>query len=157
LVYPELTQPPEAFSRAGLRIDGLPETLDLVTNFGSEIKAEYEDMKPKIIGAGVSRMVVRAGAAEGAREAGKQVGGDAGEVLGWIAALATEATLVAFDKPDTRSWMLLPQKVYIGRRTVAPGTHTVDVELAGNAGGSMTIDVEVPEGGFAVVVATTLR
>jgi hypothetical protein len=157
LVYPELKQPHEAYSRAGLRIDGQPETLDLVTNFGSEIKAEYEDMKPKIVGAGISRMIVRAGAAEGARVAGKQAGGNAGEVLGWIAALATEATLVAFDKPDTRSWMLLPQKVYIGRRTVAPGQHAVDVDLGGNLNGSMTIDVEVPEGGFAVVVVTTLR
>jgi hypothetical protein len=156
LVYPELKQSYEAFSRAELQIDGQFTQLDLVTNFGAEMTAEYEQMKPKIIGAGISRMIVRAAAAEGAREAGKQAG-SAGAVLGWVAALATEATLVALDKPDTRSWMLLPQKVYIGRRTVAPGKHSIEVQLSGNQSGSRTVEIEIPEGGFAVVVITTLR
>jgi len=71
--------------------------------------------------------------------------------------LATEATLVALDKPDTRSWMLLPQKVYIGRRTVTPGKHNVEVKLSGNQYESRAVEIEIPDGGFAVVVITTLR
>ncbi len=157
LVYPELIQQAATFSGASVAIDGRPSTLELVTDFGAEISAEYAEMKPKIIGAALSRMIVRAAAAEGARAAGEQAGGDAGSILGWLAALFTEATLVAFDKPDTRSWGLLPERVLVSRTTVTPGRHAVDVDLVGYSSERRAVEVDVPEGGFAVVVVTPLR
>jgi tetratricopeptide (TPR) repeat protein len=156
LVYPELEPTPPVFTTAAVSIDGEAAAVDLAGDFGAEITAEYEKLKPKILGAALSRMIVRAAAAEGARAAGQQAG-DAGEVLGWVAALATEATLVAFDKPDTRSWTLLPERVFVSRRTVAPGSHVVDVDLTGYASERRSFDVDVPPGGFAAVVITPLR
>ena len=157
LVYPELTQQAPAFLGARVAVDDRPSAMELATDFGVELSAEYEQMKPQIIGAALSRMIVRAGAAEGARAAGKQAGGDAGPVLGWIAALLTEATLVAVDKPDTRSWTLLPEKALLARSVVAPGRHTVEVDLDGYQSERRVAEVEVPEDGFAVVVVTPLR
>jgi hypothetical protein len=156
LVYPELKATPPVFTSAAVVVDGEPAAVDLVGDFGTEITAEYEKLKPKILAAALSRMVVRAAAAEGARAAGQQAG-DAGEVLGWVAALATEATLVALDKPDTRSWTLLPERVFVSRSVVAPGRHVVDVDLSGYLSERRSFDVEVPPGGFAVVVVTPLR
>jgi hypothetical protein len=156
LVYPALAASESNFSGASVTIDGKPSTLELASDFAAEITEEYEEAKPKIIGAAVSRMIVRAAAAEGAREAGKQAG-DAGAVVGWIAALATEATLVALDKPDTRSWTLLPGRVYVSRTVVVPGAHKVRVTLAGTTDEARNFDVEVPKGGFAAIVVTPLR
>lgn len=156
LVYPELEPAASVFTTAAVTVDGESKGVDLVGDFGAEITAEYEKLKPKILGAALSRMIVRAAAAEGARAAGQQAG-DAGEVLGWVAALATEATLVAFDKPDTRSWTLLPERVFVSRSTVTPGRHVVDVDLAGYASELRSFEVEVPPGGFAAVVVTPLR
>ena len=156
LVYPELKATTPTFTSTSVAIDGRSSDVEMVSDFGAEISAEYEKLKPKILGAALSRMIVRAAAAEGARAAGKQAG-DAGEVLGWVAALATEATLVAFDKPDTRSWTLLPERVYVSRAVVAPGRHSVDVDLAGYQSERRSVEVDVPAGGFATVVVTPLR
>jgi hypothetical protein len=157
LVYPVLVSQGGTFSGANVAIDGRPTTVETATDIGAELRAEYEEMKPKILGSAISRMIVRAAAAEGARVAGEQAGGDAGSILGWIAALLTEATLVAFDKPDTRSWTLLPDRVLVSRTTVAPGRHKVDVDLLGIGSERRTFDVELSEGGFAAVVVTPLR
>jgi tetratricopeptide (TPR) repeat protein len=156
LVYPELVTSPTVFTGTDVTIDGRPSDVELAGDFGAEIAAEYEMMKPKIIGAALSRLIVRAAAAEGARAAGKQAG-DAGEVLGWVAALATEATLVAFDKPDTRSWTLLPDRLYVSRTVVAPGRHTVEIDLSGYRAERRRFELDVPAGGFAAIVVTPLR
>jgi hypothetical protein len=156
LVYPELKSSPAVFTGVDVTIDGRATPVELAGSFGAEISAEYEQLKPKIIGAALSRMIVRAAAAEGARAAGKQAG-DAGEVLGWVAALATEATLVALDKPDTRSWTLLPDQLYVSRTVVRPGRHTVEVDLSGYQSERRRFEVDVPNGGFAAIVVTPLR
>ena len=156
LVYPELKASTPVFTGTNVSVDGEAASVELAGNFGAEITAEYETLKPKILAAALSRMIVRAAAAEGARVAGQQAG-DAGEVLGWVAALATEATLVAFDKPDTRSWTLLPDAVYVSRTVVAPGRHTVEVDLSGYRSERRSFEVDVAPGGFATVVVTPLR
>lgn len=157
LVYPVLLPQGGAFSTANVAVDGQASAVEMATDIGAELTAEYEEMKPKILGAAISRMIVRAAAAEGARVAGKQAGGDAGSILGWVAALLTEATLVAFDQPDTRSWTLLPERVLVARTSVRPGRHKVDVDLVGMDSERRSFDVELPEGGFAVIVVTPLR
>jgi len=156
LVYPELQPASVTFTGANVTIDGRSTPLELTSDFAAEVTEEYEIAKPKIIGAALSRMLVRAGAAEGARKAGKQAG-DAAAVVGWLAALATEATLVALDKPDTRSWTLLPGRVLVSRKQVAAGRHQVAVALQGYQSEVRTVDVDVPPGGFATVVVTPLR
>ena len=160
VVYPELVKPNNLFVDAELRIDGQVVPMDEGSNIGSEIIAEYEAIKPKIIGAALSRMIVRAAAAEGARAGGKAASKDSGAagLVGFLAAAAIEGTLVALDKPDTRSWSTLPEKVHIGRAVVPPGAHTVELTAFGPGGKERhTIPVEVQQGGFAVVDVTTLR
>lgn len=155
VVYPELTDSNSRARSASVSIDGSPITIERVSNLGADIKREYELIKPQILGAAISRMITRALAAEGARVAGRQAGG-AGEVIGFLAALATEGSLVALDRPDTRSWTFLPDQIEIARTSVAPGNHQVEVEIPG-VGVSRSIAVQVPEGGFAVVVVTVPR
>ncbi len=129
LIFPELVPALGTYRSAEARIDGADVAMDQVTDFGAELVREYEEIKPKIIAAAVTRMVSRAAIAEGAREAGKQVGGDGAQVVGLLASLISESLLVAADKPDTRSWTLLPDKVFVSRKRVVAGSHEVEVGL----------------------------
>jgi len=151
--YPKLVQSGSIFGKVALRVDDRPASLELASNLGKEITSEYEAIKPRIIGAAVSRMIVRAAVAEGVRQAGNQQS----EGLGWALALLTEATMVAADKPDTRSWMHLPEKVYVYRQRTPAGQHAVDVIFGANDGDTISREVTLAPGGFAAVVVTAPR
>lgn len=148
IIYPKLVPSESVIGSAGLQIDGRSAELELASNLGLEIGREYEELKPRIIGAALSRMIVRAAAAEGMRQAGKQQG----DGLGWALALLTEASLAAMDKPDTRSWIFLPDRVYVHRARVKPGKHDLTINLG--SAGSRTATVDLPKGSFATIVVT---
>jgi len=152
--YPKLVPWPSAFTGASISIDGQASKMEFASNLGSEIQNEYDELLPRILGAAISRMIVRAAAAEGARQAG-QSGGN--EAAGWAAALITEALLTAADKPDTRSWLFLPGSIFVHRQTLAPGTHSVAVTLNGPATESHSFDFELAEGQRQVLVVTAPR
>jgi len=157
VTYPELVGHRTVFDDADMKIDGHALDVELATDLTDEIVREYEDIKPKIIGAALTRMIVRAAAAEGARAAGNQAE-EGGALIGFLAAAAVEASLVALDRPDTRSWTTLPARVHLGRSLVPAGTHTVEVKVHGPGGWQRRrLQVDVPAGGFVVVDVTTLR
>ncbi len=154
VVYPELTRPNSEVTGAAVRINGQNLPTELLTDLGAEIAREYETIKPKIIAAALSRMITRAVAAEGARYVAPK---KEGKTTGFLAALFTEAALTALDKPDTRSWTFLPGRIYVCRTRVEPGQHEIQVQLAGKAPQTRTVQVDVPPGGYGVVVVTEPR
>lgn len=157
VVYPELVGSGSMFESADLSIDGHRLGMDFATDLAAEIVDEYEELKPKIIGAALTRMIARAAAAEGARAAGRQ-SEKSGNLIGFLAAAAVEGTMVALDKPDTRSWTTLPGRVYIGRARLPAGQHEIEVTIGGPGGREVRhTTVNIPAGGFVVVDVTTLR
>lgn len=156
VVYPELENSGTRAKKATLKIDGSSVPVEFVSHLGSDIRKEYELIKPRILGAALTRMIARAAVAEGARYAGRQAGGGAGALIGLLAALAAEGSLVALDKPDTRSWTFMPEQIAVARIAVAPGEHQVDVVIPG-VSETRSVLVNVPNGGFAVVVVTVPR
>ncbi|WAS92684.1 hypothetical protein [Nannocystis punicea] len=157
VVYPELVPSNSAFETAELRVDGQPVGLEIASDIQTEVIDEYEQMKPKIIGAAISRLIVRAAVAEAARAAGN-TSEKGGAIIGLFAALAAEGALLAADRPDTRSWTLLPGLVLVARVPVQPGPHAVTVVASGR-GGSETRDysLDIAAGGHVVLDVTTLR
>jgi hypothetical protein len=154
VVFPDLEPAGNVFETASWTIDGIPVQIDLVSDLGEEIVREFDELKPKIIGSAITRMIVRAAAAEGARAAGNQ----ANAAVGLISALAIEGAMVALDKPDTRSWTTLPDHVFIGRAQVPAGEHILDIHVSGNGGQERrTATVNVGPGGYVVLDVTTLR
>lgn len=154
VVFPDLEPAGNLFNTASWTIDGTAIQLDLVSDLGLEIAREFDELKPKIIGSAITRMIVRAAAAEGARAAGNQ----SNAAVGLISALAIEGAMVAFDKPDTRSWTTLPDRVFVGRARVPVGEHTLAVTVQGNGGQERhTATVNVGPGGYVVLDVTTLR
>ncbi|HEB88905.1 MAG TPA: hypothetical protein ENI85_04980 [Deltaproteobacteria bacterium] len=155
VVYPELVESPSLAREGRIEIDGNPIEVELVSHLGADIRREYELIRPRIIGAALSRMIARAAVAEGARAAGREAGG-AGELVGLLAALATEGSLVALDRPDTRSWTFLPERIAVARTRVRPGRHRVGIRIPGVAE-SRSVPVDVPESGFVVLLITVPR
>jgi hypothetical protein len=158
VIYPELVSAESRYTDGAVTIDGREAPVALLTDLGGEIRREYEAAKPKILAAALSRVIARAAVAEGARVAGKQAAGDSNDALvGLLAALAAEGAMVGLDKPDTRSWTLLPERVFVSRATVRPGRHTVGVQLDGYDTDRRQLDVDVPAGSAAVIVVTAPR
>ena len=71
-----------------------------------------------------------------------------------LVSLGAQATLTAFDTPDTRSWETLPARVAIARVRLPAGKHTVHLEARG-VRRDVTVDVE--KGGWQVVSLMALR
>ena len=153
LVFPALEPVGSRLSSVNVAVDGQAATLELVTDLGAAVTTEYEKNKPAIIAAGVMRLLTRAAISEGARVAGNQ--GD--NVLGIVAALATEAVLVAADRPDTRSWTLMPGRILATRIPVSAGEHTVDVGFGSESASPRQFRVNVVPGGLVTVVVTEPR
>ncbi|MFO0691553.1 MAG: hypothetical protein U0900_22845 [Myxococcota bacterium] len=156
LVIPALKPVGSGLSSIAVAVDGEAAPLELVTNLGAAVAQEYEANKPKIIAAGVSRLVARAAVAEGARVAGEQAGGS-GNLIGALLGLATEAALVAADRPDTRSWTMLPGRVLATRMPVPSGAHTVEIAFGDASALPRRFEVNVAPGGLATVVVTEPR
>jgi hypothetical protein len=130
--------------------------VELAGDLGSVTRSQFGRLQPKIIGAALTRMIARAAAAEGARAAGRQAG-SGGEIVGLLAALAVEGALVGLDKPDTRSWSFLPDTIHVGRRRVAAGEHHLVVEIGGDGTVRRELNVDVPAGGFRLILVSELR
>jgi len=153
VAYPELVSTPSTLSPPTVRVDGRPVAVEELTNLGASIRKEYDEARPKIIAAALTRMAARAAMAEGIRAAGKQENKALGDVL----SLIFEAALVVVDRPDTRSWTMLPDRVLVARVPTVPGPHTVDVSFAGTPGAGRTLSVDVPGAGYAAVIVTEPR
>jgi hypothetical protein len=157
VTYPELVPHDTVFDDAAVKLDGHDLEMDLATELTGELVREYDDIKPKIIGSAITRMIARAAAAEAGRAAGNQAK-EGGSIIGFLAAAAIEGTLVALDRPDTRSWTTLPARIYVARATVPAGKHEIVVTVRGPGGWERRrAQVNVAAGGFAVVDVTTLR
>jgi len=153
VVYPAMVSTPSSLGSASVAINGSPVAIERLVDLGAAIEREYEDAKPRILAAALTRMAVRAAAAEGVRQAGKQES----TLLGDVLSIATEAVLVALDRPDTRSWMTLPDQVLVARVPVPAGDHDVEVGFSGDPSSLRRFAVQVPAGGFATVVVTEPR
>jgi hypothetical protein len=153
LVYPELVPSGSPPRKLALSLDGKPIPLELASDVGAHVVAEYEHLKPKIIAAALTRMVARAVASEGVRAVVKKNTGGSGV----LAALGIEGLLVAKDKPDTRSWSFLPDKIYVARIMLPPGKHELTLRASGPMQGTWPREVEIEPGGFQVISIFDIR
>ena len=152
LVYPELKNTPSRLGRPSVRVGGQPADVEMLSDLSTAVREEYEDAKPRILAAAITRMLARAAAAEGVRVAGNEES----QALGDVLSILFEATLVALDKPDTRSWTMLPGRISVARIPVAPGEHTVEVDF-GRDGTTRRQTVRVAPGSWAAAIITEPR
>ena len=101
-----------------------------------------------MVGSAITRLIARVAAGEAVR---RRSGGGA---LGMLLSLGTQASLVAADTPDTRSWSTLPARMAIGRVWLKPSTHTV---WLGARGVGKSQKITLRKGGWGAVNLTVLH
>lgn len=154
VVYPELVPTQSSlYGQPAVRVDGREVPAEPLMDLDAAVRREYQDMKPKIIAAALVRVASRAAVSEGVRAAGKRKDDALGEVLG----ILVEGAMVATDRPDTRSWTMLPGKVAVARVPATAGSHEVVVDIPGNPSVHRTMTVNVSDNGYAAVVVTEPR
>jgi len=153
VVYPELVDTPSTLGTPVVQVDGRDTPVEQVVDLGAAIRAEYEEAKPKIMAAALTRMAARAAVAEGVRAAGKAES----DALGNVLSILFESAMVAFDRPDTRSWTMMPVRVLAARLSLDAGTHTVTVSFADNGAADRSITVDTSNPGSATVLVTEPR
>jgi hypothetical protein len=153
VVYPELVDTPSVLGPATVLVDGRDVAIEQVVDLGAAVRAEYEEAKPKIMAAALTRMAARAGVAEGVRAAGKAES----QVLGDVLSLIAESAMVVLDRPDTRSWTTMPARVFAARVPISAGVHDVTVSFAGSAGADRNVSIDASQPGPVTVVITEPR
>lgn len=153
VVYPELVSTPSLLGQPAVQIDGADVGIEPLIDLDAAVRREYEEMKPQIIAAALTRLASRAAVAEGVRAAGNQESDALGAVLGVL----VEGALVALDRPDTRSWTMMPAEILVARVPVSPGAHSVDVRFTGAPNADRQVTVDIPAGGYAAIVVTEPR
>lgn len=147
--YPELG-PSAQYASPLVTIDNVAQSVELV-NIDAIARKSWEDSKGRVIAAAVVRMIARAAIGAGVGVATGQ--GSKRSGLGVLAALVTQGSLAAADKPDTRSWATLPARIGLVRMRLPAGMHQVAVEIAGRR---YVTDVDLVGGQGAVVDFTDL-
>ena len=153
VVYPELVYAPSTLGAPSVVVDGRDVSLDLLVDLEEVVRAEYDQLKPQIIAAAITRMAARAAVAEGLRAAGKQES----NVLGDVLAIAIEGALVGADRPDTRSWIMMPGRILAARVPVSAGDHEVEVRFDYAPEATRRSTIRVDTGGYRAIVVTEPR
>jgi hypothetical protein len=147
--YPTLGPEQGGYTIPACVLDGKFIQLEEAVDVTTQVRAEWKKIESKIIVSAITRMIARfaLGTAAGAA-AGKN------GLVGALLNLGTQATLVALDTPDTRSWETLPARVAVARVRVPAGKHTVHLDARGVM---RDVTVDVDKGGWAVVSLMGLR
>lgn len=146
--YPELGKARGKWDIPEFAIDGSWQKLEGIVAVDREAQRAWENAKGAVVASAITRLIARVAAGEVVRR------GSGGGALGMLLSLGTQATLVAADTPDTRSWSTLPARMAFGRVWVKPGTHTVWLG-ARSVGKSQRITLR--KGGYGVVNLTVLH
>jgi hypothetical protein len=147
--FPTLGPEQGEYAVPAAMLDGRYVQLEQAVDVSHEVRAEWKKIEGKIIVSAITRLIARS-------VAGAAVGAAAGNngLLGAVLSLGTQATLTAFDTPDTRSWETLPARVAIARVRVPAGHHVIRVDARGVIRNAA---VDVDKGGWAVVSLMGLR
>lgn len=106
---------------------GMTQTITDVTKLATE---QYAAIFPQIVGKAVARRIVKKGAAVAA----KQSMGVSKQSFPNVLVDVTEMVWEAVEKPDTRSWQLLPDKIQVLRIELPAGEHQIALDPANAAG-----------------------
>jgi uncharacterized protein len=145
--YPELGKPRGSWDSPGFALNGKWQQMEGAVAIDLEARRAWDDVKGAVVASAITRLLTRIVAGEAVRRST-----DDG-VVGILLSLGTQATMTAFDTPDTRSWELLPARMAFGRLRLPPGKHWVDLEARGTR---KRVQIDLPPKSYQVLNLTTL-
>ncbi|NUN14392.1 MAG: hypothetical protein HUU55_12245 [Myxococcales bacterium] len=154
--FPSLQPTSSPYPDPVVLVDGSPVSQELAVDVSSKITNSFERIRPVAIIAAITRAVARIVAGIGTDQATQKGSGNKG--LAALLGLAIQGALTAADTPDTRSWVTLPEKIWVSRTRLPAGR----VELTLRASGaphavSETITLNLTNGEFHTVVYYPIR
>lgn len=93
----------------------------------TSVENAWNRISGALMAAAITRAVTRAVAGAATNAAATAATNDS--TIGALAGLATKATMSAADKPDTRSWIMLPSEIRIARMQLEPDVHKVKLDV----------------------------
>jgi len=147
--YPTLGPEQGSYEIPAAVLDGKYIQLEQAVDVSHQVREEWKKIEGKIVVSAITRMIARAAVGAATQAAAGKNG-----PLGLILSIGAQATLVALDAPDTRSWETLPARVAVARVRVPAGKHTVHIDARGVL---RDATVEVDKGGWSVVSLMALR
>jgi uncharacterized protein len=145
--YPELGRARGTWDVPGFALDGKWQPIEGAIAIDQEAKRAWENVRGAVVASAITRMIARIIAGEAVRRSTDD------KILGLLLSLGTQATLTAFDTPDTRSWELLPARMAFGRIRLPAGRHWVDLQARGVR---KRVEINLPPRSFQVLNLTTL-
>lgn len=127
--YPELASSAQQYREPSVRIDGQAHRSEVIADVDAVARRAWEVGRGRVMAAAVTRMLTRAAIGAGTGVAVGKATGESG--LGVLASMIAQASMVAADKPDTRSWATLPARIAVVRTHLPPGKHTIEVTVLG--------------------------
>lgn len=112
-----------------LRVDDDSSGFGSLLDVEKQVEHAWRQISGALMAAAISRTLVRAVAGTATREAVQSSNADGAGLLGVFAQIAVEGGMAAADRPDTRSWSLLPGEMRLRRLDVSPGSHQVEVKI----------------------------
>lgn len=157
---PTLTAPRAALQRFDVRAGAAAGQAELVADIGSFVIARWEEQRPAIALAGITRALTRVVTREVIAGTGRALdsGNGVGRAVGMLLGLATQGAMQAADVPDTRSWSFMPNTIHLARIPATSGEH--DVRIRGLGSGrtrDVVVTVRVPPGGAGVATVRFLE
>jgi hypothetical protein len=149
--YPELGPAPERYAEPVVMVDGVRRQLEQVANVDAIVQQAWNESKGRVVAAAVIRMIARGAIGAGVGVATGKASGRGG--VGTLAALVTQAAMIAADKPDTRSWATLPARMSLVRTQLSPGAHRIEVNVSGRR---YTYEVTIEPAQWTVLNVTDL-
>ena len=149
--YPELATTRESYATPQVVVGSASQRFEAVANVDAIARQAWEESRGRVMAAAVVRMIARAAIGAGVGVATGKASKQSG--VGVLAALITQASLAAGDKPDTRSWATLPARIGVVRTRLPPGTHRVEVTIEGR---QYVSEISVAAGQWTVVDVTDL-
>ncbi len=146
--YPTLGDPRGSYGTPEFFLDNRQLPLEGILAVDLEAREAWKKAQGAVVASAITRLLTRVVAGETTRRAA------GGGVVGALLSLGAQATMTAVDTPDTRSWATLPARIAFGRTMIAPGRRVIRLRASGTEK-QQTIDI--PKGGWAVVVLTVLR
>lgn len=154
--YPVLERRDPLFTDFEARAAATSTTIPLMSDVAAFAEAQWEQMRPAIAGAAISRALTRIVARTALQESGQAAGGIGGALLR-IGGLATQASMQAADIPDTRAWNTMPGQIYVARLPVSTGSGQITITGTGPGGViQQSFDTQVEENGATFIVSRVL-
>lgn len=120
-----------------LSIDGTTTGPAAMEDLSAGVVRDLEHERAKIAARMVARVLAKHLLAEQVEEKAEEKGG---ELLGDILRTIARITGYASERADTRSWSLLPERVWMARAALPPGEHRVTIKIR-DAHGTRSLDL----------------